>query len=416
MNAAVIADASVVIGLDHLPSHSVTIHDTVAGRALKTLFAEHAEVPGVIVTDEHGALVGAISRSRFMELQSQPFWRDIYHKRPVSTFIEQCFDQPLVLAETERVDVATERALQRPGKQFSEPLVIHRRDGSYALLETQVVLTALTRVYAEQNRRLQTAQDSLVQSEKMASLGNLVAGIAHEINTPLGIGVTAISYLQDRVQAFQGVFAAGNVKKADLQNVLAAVLESAQLGLQNLHRAADLVRSFKQVAVDQTSEARRQFDLAEVLQEALTSLKPAIKRTRITVQLDVPSCLTLDSYPGALVQVVTNLVMNAINHGFTAEQVGKINLHARVLANDQVEIGVIDDGMGISPENLSKIFEPFFTTKRGQGGTGLGLHIVYNIVASTLRGRIDASSVLGQGARFLITIPLSAEASQEPEA
>lgn len=397
--------------LSMLPSHDALLDDAQPGRAVHALFAENLDIPGVVVLDQAGQLAGAISRSRFMELQSQPFWGDIHHARPLSSFMARFFAAPLVMPEQERVDVAAERALGRADRLFSEPLVLQKQDGRYVLLESQVLLSALTRVYAAQYRCLQDAQDSLVQAEKMASLGNLVAGMAHEINTPLGVGITAISYLQDRATHFQGVLAAGNVKKAELQNMLAAVVESSQLGLQNLHRAADLVRSFKQVAVDQASEARRLFNLAEVLQEAVTSLKPAIKQAGVTVAISAPAALLVDSYPGALIQVVTNLVMNAIHHAFPEKRAGHVQLSVTDQPENWVAISVEDNGQGIAPENLDRIFEPFFTTRRGRGGTGLGLHIVYNIVRSRLGGRIEVSSAPGQGATFLVTMPASARMS-----
>jgi signal transduction histidine kinase len=248
---------------------------------------------------------------------------------------------------------------------------------------------------------------SLVQAEKLAALGSLVAGIAHEINTPLGIALTSASLLSEETRQFSGRVESGAVKKSDLQQFLRVTRESTSLILGNAERAASLVHSFKQVAVDQTSEARREFDLAQYIDEVIDSLRPKFKRTPIRVVNDCPRDIRVDSYPGAVAQIVTNLLLNALIHAFNETQSGQFQISAQ-LNGRNVKLCFADDGRGIGPEHLSRIFEPFFTTRRGAGGTGLGLHIVYNIVTKRLGGHIEVESEPGQGTRFTLTLPLQA--------
>ena len=253
--------------------------------------------------------------------------------------------------------------------------------------------------------RLVQTQQTLVESEKLASLGGLVAGVAHEINTPIGISLTTASHLASITHQLSGDLEAGAIKKSDFQNYMQAALESCDLILSNAERAANLIHSFKQVAVDQTSEARRDFQLQDYLHEIITSLRPKFKRTQIEVHVDCEPDLLMDSFPGALSQVITNLLVNAVTHAFDEGQPGKVEIIAHRLSEGMVGLTVSDNGHGIPPENMSKIFQPFFTTRRSKGGSGLGLHIVYNIVRQRLGGRIEVESTVGQGTRFSITMP-----------
>ncbi|MEX6501359.1 sensor histidine kinase [Pseudomonas zhanjiangensis] len=254
---------------------------------------------------------------------------------------------------------------------------------------------------------LQQTQATLVQSEKMAALGGLVAGVAHEINTPVGIAVTGASVLAEETRRCAAQLQAGNLKKSQVEGYLQTAAESAELILANANRAAHLVQSFKQVAVDQTSEARREFNLARYLDEVVESLRPTYKRLPIEVSVDCATDIQLDSYPGALAQVVTNLLVNAVTHAFPEGQSGRIEIVARA-EEGWVSLRFEDDGQGIADEHLPRIFEPFFTTKRGSGGSGLGLHVVYNIVTQRLGGQIRVASAPGQGTRFNLRIPLIA--------
>lgn len=264
-------------------------------------------------------------------------------------------------------------------------------------------------------QQLLATQDTLIKTEKLASLGSLVAGVAHEINTPVGITLTAASHLAMTTQQIGTQFNSGQIKKSDLQEYLKDAEESSNLILSNAERAANLIQSFKQVAVDQTSEARREFELDDYLHEIITSLRPKLRRSHIEVQISCPPMLNMDSYPGALSQVVTNLVMNALTHAYDEDQPGTITIQATLLPENTVQLLISDDGKGIAPENMSRIFEPFFTTRRSSGGSGLGLHIVFNIVFKRLGGQIDVNSTVGMGTRFTLRLPLSAPLTKHEE-
>ncbi|UTW09070.1 sensor histidine kinase [Pseudomonas benzenivorans] len=254
---------------------------------------------------------------------------------------------------------------------------------------------------------LQRTQATLIQAEKLAALGGLVAGVAHEINTPLGITLTGASVLAEETRRVGGQLRAGQLKKSDVEGYLHTAEESVELILANANRAAHLVHSFKQVAVDQTSEARREFNLASYLDEVVESLRPTYKRRPIQVHNSCAADIQLDGYPGALAQVVTNLLVNAVTHAFPTGAAGAVELSARV-EGDWLVLQFEDDGQGIAAEHLPHIFEPFFTTKRGVGGSGLGLHVVYNIVTQRLGGQIQVASTVGSGTCFTLRMPLVA--------
>lgn len=249
--------------------------------------------------------------------------------------------------------------------------------------------------------QLRETQDQLVQTEKLASLGGLVAGVAHEINTPIGVGVTAASTLKWRSEALRESFDKQELTASGLSKYFEMVGQSTSILLTNLERAANLVQSFKQVAVDQTSPEVREFRLAEYINEILLSLGPKLKKTKIDVQVDCDPEITIRSYPGVLSQVLTNLVMNALVHAYEPEDTGVITICVTAVENG-LQLLFRDDGKGIPPEAISRIFDPFFTTRRNAGGSGLGLHIVYNLVTQQLGGRIRVHSELGAGTEFTI--------------
>lgn len=254
---------------------------------------------------------------------------------------------------------------------------------------------------------VQEAQEHLVQSEKMAALGQLVAGVAHEINTPVGVGVTAATHLQESTLQVRQAFEQGSLTRAELVRYLSLAEEGGSILVSNLKRAADLIGSFKQIAVDRASGDERRFVLAEYIQELLLSLRPHLKHTAHKVNVDCPADLAMSGSPGAFSQILTNLVMNSLTHGFEGIPAGVITIAAE-RAGDAIVLRYHDDGVGILPENLGRIFDPFFTTRRGQGGSGLGLHIVYNLVTRTFGGRIQVESIPGSGTRFTLTLPLPA--------
>lgn len=256
------------------------------------------------------------------------------------------------------------------------------------------------------DRLLQT-QTELVRSEKLASLGSLVAGISHELNTPIGNAVTVASTLSRAQKKFSDVIQSG-LSRSDLNAFVSSVGEIAEILDRNLHRAAELVSSFKQLAVDQSSYQRRAFDLHEVVHEVILAMGPAIRKTQHQVQNKVPADLRLDSYPGPLGQIVINLINNSLIHAFNDKESGLISIEAQAEDEHWVRLTVSDNGCGIPEDDQKRIFDPFFTTRLGQGGSGLGLHIVFNLVVDLLGGQIDVSSTLGQESVFTLRIPRSA--------
>ncbi|EEG07069.1 sensor histidine kinase [Pseudogulbenkiania ferrooxidans] len=259
---------------------------------------------------------------------------------------------------------------------------------------------------------LKQAQATLMQSEKLAALGGLVAGIAHEINTPVGITLTCASLLGDKTRQLAGQLEAGQLKKSDVQGYVQTASESVGLIQVNAERAAHLVQSFKQVAVDQMSEERREFDLAGYLHEVIASLRPKFKHSAIRVSIDCAEGIRLDSYPGALAQIITNLLVNSLTHAFDEGQPGEVTIRAQQLGGE-IALEFADNGKGIAPENLPRVFTPFFTTRRSAGGSGLGLHIVYNIVTGKLGGRLQVESRPNAGTRFTLQFPAVAPAVSE---
>ncbi|MBF0275561.1 MAG: GAF domain-containing protein, partial [Nitrospinae bacterium] len=252
---------------------------------------------------------------------------------------------------------------------------------------------------------LHESQKKLIQSEKMASLGQLVAGVAHEINTPIGIGITSASYFDDITSKIIADFENDSIKKSSLVEYFKNAQSSAKLILNNLIRTGELIKSFKLVSADQTIQKRRKFDLKLYLEDIMKSLMPELKSPHIEVDISCPENIEMDTYAGSLVQVITNLTMNSKIHGFKERKNGKIDIEVIKAKNDRVTITFSDNGWGIEAKTLPKIFDPFFTTNRSGGGTGLGLHITFNIVTQTLQGEIRCESKPEEGATFIITIP-----------
>lgn len=270
--------------------------------------------------------------------------------------------------------------------------------------ELEARVFARTRELEGTLEQLRASQDSLANSEAKATLGLLIASVSHELGSPLGNSVMAASALSEQARTFRGLVDAGTMRKSDFMTFLAAVGEGSGLIQKNLSRANDLLGHFRQVAADQASEQRRVFDLAETVSEILHTLQPSLKRYSHRVDLDIPGGIRMDSQPGALGQVVINLINNAYLHAFENKEGGVLTL--RAYARDaRVYLTVMDNGNGIAADHLSRLFEPFFSTKIGRGGTGLGLAIVRNLVVKTLGGEVHLSSVPGEGTRFDIELP-----------
>ena len=256
--------------------------------------------------------------------------------------------------------------------------------------------------------RLTDAQAQLVAAEKMASLGQLVAGVAHEINTPLGIAVTAASVQSEQLRGLKKQMQAHTLKASDLEQYLVTASQAGQLVDDHLARAAHLVRSFKQVSVDRSSDERRRFELKHFLEELIENLEIAWKRRPIQFQLTCPPDLVLDNYPGTLGQIISTFAQNALQHAYRDQRAGVLRISARALPDAQVELSFADDGSGIDASDLPRVFEPFFTTRRAEGFIGLGLHTVYNLVSGRLHGQIDVNSAADRGTRFTLRFPRDA--------
>jgi len=265
---------------------------------------------------------------------------------------------------------------------------------------------------AERTAELRQAMNQLVQSEKLAALGHLVAGVAHELNTPLGNARVIASTLGEHLREFAAAAESGSLRRSQLETFLDRGWEAVDLLERNAARAADLIGHFKQVAVDQTSARRRRFSLRQTVEELLATLQPQFKRTAHRIELDIPPDITLDSYPGPLEQVIANLVGNSLTHGFAGIEAGVIHIRAALLDTDRVQLDYADDGIGIPEPILHRIFEPFFTTRLGQGGSGLGLYIVYNLVTGVLGGAVHAERAPGGGATFTLILPRIAPAGR----
>jgi PAS domain S-box-containing protein len=251
---------------------------------------------------------------------------------------------------------------------------------------------------------LERTQKELVRAEKLAALGALVAGVAHELNTPIGNSVMVSTSLSERLDELTREVQTG-LRRSSLEQFLADLRSGLDILFRNVRRAGDLIASFKQVAVDQASQTRRVFVLDQVIGEIVTTLQPTLKRLPITLRLDIPANVQIDSYPGPLGQVVVNLINNAVVHAFDADHQGFIRISCEFPDADTIRLSVCDNGRGVAAEHLSRIFDPFFTTKLGAGGSGLGLHICYNLVTTVLGGNIRAESNLHNGTCVVVEMP-----------
>ncbi len=254
--------------------------------------------------------------------------------------------------------------------------------------------------------KLHQFQGQLVESEKMASLGDMVAGVAHEVNTPIGLGVTASTLLSDRINEIMVAYENKTLKSSQLKKFLSEGKVNVAIIYRNLNRAANLISSFKKVAVDQSHEESRFFNMAELLNDVLLTLAPQIKNTPYKIELNCPNDLSVTSKPGPINQILINLILNSFIHGFEGKEQGTIIITVKLI-NGQLNIKYQDDGLGIEGTIKNKVFEPFTTTKRGSGGSGLGLHLVYNLITQALGGSIQLESEPGKGVDFEINFPIN---------
>jgi signal transduction histidine kinase len=261
---------------------------------------------------------------------------------------------------------------------------------------------------------LQAAQNSLIEAEKLAALGGLVAGVAHEVNNPVGISLTVASTLERRSEDFMKEVTSGDLRRSRLNEFLSTTLDASRQLSANLHRAGELIQSFKQVAVDRSHTEARVFDLKEATQQIIASLRPGLAKRKLDLSLECPDGISMNSYPGPYGQVLTNLFINSVTHGFRDDREGSIAIKIAELGDKYVSIEFADTGWGMSEDVRKHAFEPFYTTLRGQGGTGLGLHIVYNIVTQKLGGRIELSTRAGEGSTFHIVLPREIQSEDAP--
>ncbi|MEZ5822957.1 MAG: PAS domain S-box protein [Xanthobacteraceae bacterium] len=254
-------------------------------------------------------------------------------------------------------------------------------------------------------RNLRETQNSLIEAEKLAALGRLVAGVAHEVNNPVGISMTVASALERKTANFAAEVARGDLRRSSLNEYLETSRDASSQLVANLNRAAELIQSFKQVAADRNYSDKRTFDLGDLTEQVVMSLRPGLRKHNLALNVECQPNLSMNSYPGPYGQVLTNLFLNAVAHAFPDGRPGKVDIRVRESGKDNVEILFSDDGVGMSLDVRRRAFDPFFTTRRDQGGTGLGLHIVYSIVTTRLGGRLDLDSEPGGGTRIQIILP-----------
>ncbi|SFG95898.1 PAS domain S-box-containing protein [Duganella sp. CF458] len=302
----------------------------------------------------------------------------------------------------------SQRGRHRTGREFDVEVSQWQVPQSQPPAFAALVRDITQRKEAEEARscELRQALQQIVEQEKMVALGSIVAGVAHELNTPVGNLVLLASTLRDRVGELAGNALAGKLTRSCLVQAAGECREASEVLIRSADRARELIESFKNVAVDQTSQRRRQFDLQTCLHDILVTLGRMMRQANVTAELQVPPGVLMDSYPGHLEQILNNLIVNSILHGFEGRGCGKVSIAASV-AGDHVRLVYSDDGVGIAPELQQKIFEPFFSTKVGAGGSGLGMYIVNNLVSGALQGSVSLSSAPGQGVRFEFSLPLA---------
>ena len=255
---------------------------------------------------------------------------------------------------------------------------------------------------------LKALQEKLIQKEKMAIVGELVPGFAHDINTPVGVSITANSFIKETTDRLKSDLEMGTLKKSVVENSLKDIEESAEIIDKNLRTSSEQVQSLKRLSIDQNTDEYRVFDFMNYLEEIVLSLKPLIKSGNHNVDIKGPNRLQIHSYPGIYFQVFSNFISNSVLHGFMGRERGNISIEV-VEKEDILEIVYSDNGVGIAPEHLDKIFNPYFTTKKHSGGSGIGLNIVYNLVTDTMGGTIVCDSEVNRGTSFRLVIPKDLE-------
>ncbi|KPA13929.1 protein containing Signal transduction response regulator, receiver region [Candidatus Magnetomorum sp. HK-1] len=305
-------------------------------------------------------------------------------------------EEVLARVETHLELVKLQKTLQHNNEQLLEEIHL-RKEAENILRQKNEDLTATL-------DKLKKTQNQLIESEKMAALGGLVAGIAHEINTPIDVGVTAASTLVHKTESIMDLYKSGKLKGSDIKTYMDHSQKSCRLILSNLERNQELVQSFKQVAVDQTHLKLNSFIIKNYIEKILISLSPKLKQKKHQIIINGDDQLSISSYPGTFSQIITNLILNSISHAYPDNVSGNLRFDF-YMEKDKLILEYSDDGCGIPQHHMKKIFEPFFTTARSSGGTGLGLHIIYNLITQTLKGKIHCKSEEGKGTKFIIQLP-----------
>lgn len=345
--------------------------------------------------------------SQLLDMGMYAIWA-LGAKRWLNIYSSQAYDQDMTLISTVLVlsDVTeikeSEIALQKYNENLEEKVYARTRDLERANVDLKDTIQVL-----------EDTQQQLIQSEKMAALGSLVAGISHEVNTPIGVSLTSATSMLESFERLKKHYTEGSLSENKFQDYTRHNEKGIEILIQNLNRASDLIRSFKQVAVDQSSGEWRRIDLKNYTDEIITSLHPKIKRTKITVNNHINHGLDVLTNPGSYYQILSNLIVNSVIHAFPEEyfqknknRTPKIDIQAS-LDGDKLNITYSDNGRGMDDDTLKKIFDPFFTTRRGVGGSGLGMNIIYNIVVSQFNGEIEAISAPDEGLKLIMKLPLA---------
>ncbi|MBF0311300.1 MAG: PAS domain S-box protein, partial [Magnetococcales bacterium] len=389
---------------NHAIGSAALIRDITEEKKLKEQLHEIiAKAPfGIVVVDEEGIIrvfnpsSERLFRASSAEMVGQPVL-ELIPPALQASHLNRFFSYFLRANEPSHSPATLEtEAIRRDGSLFPIRLALNRM-----LLDGRFAIVGMIADITEEKRLL----DNLIQSEKMAGLGGMVAGVAHEINTPVGIGVTATSELKERIDLFERLMRSEGVSEEEMEEFLASTRRLTSLTLSNLERAAELVHSFKSVAVDQSCERLRSFRVKEYVTSAITTLHHELKNTRLEIHLECEETLEITSYPGALSRIVINLLGNSRLHAFGEEENGRIDIRI-AQEGDSIDFTYRDNGRGMEEETRRRIFEPFFTTRRDRGGSGLGMHIVYNLVTQSLGGRITCESSPGNGAFFRMRFPV----------
>ena len=366
-------------------------------------FSRHQDVDMLPVVNGD-VVAGIVFRMDFFNTYFRKFGPEIYGNEPVARMMDA---KPLIVDHEALINDISLWISKNQPELFHRGFAVSQNGQFQGVVSGLELVQAASEQLEQTVAQLNRTRDDLIESEKMASLGSLVAGVAHELNTPIGNAVLSASSFQQRVLELCTLVERGQLTKGSFDNFISESTELADLIFRQCQRAGQLISSFKRVAVDQTSEHRRSFELCDLIDDHIAALGPSMKNSPVEIRVDVPPNMQLDSYPGPLGQVVDNLIQNATIHAFAGRETGLLLIQASI-RNGMVDLRFEDDGCGIPEADLKRIFDPFFTTRLGQGGSGLGLFVSQNIVTGLLGGVLKVSSEPGKGSCFKVRLPLVA--------